>query len=670
MKTGDTVRDGQGNAYQVGNLLGTGLWGKTFLVRRESNDQILVLKVPLAPDDLRADTPAPESFFAACRECLMEQARLYEQGQLPFLPKLEARFTTPDGQPAMLLPRMTDSLAARLAEKLPVSALVDILVAVAQHVRQLAQSGLAGGAFHGNLRPSNVLFNDRGDVFLSDVATPAVRRNLVALVHVLPGGAPHLPPELTATGDAPFAPVADTWALASMLWQGVTLPGGVAEHPRHGLDKMAVGALKDRVIDRMKAEDSNPRFHGRLAERVGVLLSRSLSLETAPSPPFRFARLDEFAQRLDEIGALIRPQVTQVGKVMHDRPAAKPYFETDEVVGFSCTVGVSAGVEGNEEIGVGIAVFDARTDARQKDLDLGYTSDKHPTGRYRFAFRIAGLVPGRYRVRVAFAIRDSGQSPATAETEVEVRAAPGWVPPVEAPREAPLAFARETTGLTTPRVDPPTADDPPPPKTEAPPPDAAPAPSPGATPARSPEPATPARPRPALNPGVPSLLSSRSTERDVARAGDGLLKSGSASSLPADPEPTPFHVPRPVLPEAAEPPRAVPTKGAAAAPPPRAPIASPVPPPPAATVADAEVPVAKLPQNWSLEPIPRAARAPEPEERPSQSSHPDDDVEEPIEPGPLDRAWAAVRGDPYVLIMSSIGAALALLVAVYLVLRS
>ncbi|MBM4392232.1 MAG: hypothetical protein FJ090_14015, partial [Deltaproteobacteria bacterium] len=467
MKTGDTVRDGQGNAYQVGNLLGVGLWGKSFLVRRESNDQIFVLKVPLAPGDLRPDAPAPESFFAAARECLMEQARLYEQGQIPCLPKLEARFTTPDGQPALLLPRMADNLERRLREGMPVSAVVDVVVAVARQVRQLAQNPAVGSGMHGNIRPGNILFNERGDVVLADVATPAVRRNIAALAQAaaalssavgdaasdLPGA--HLPPEIASGQESNWAPVVDTWALAAILWRGVM--AGEAEFPRRGLDRHLIGALKDRVIDRMKEEDSNPRFHGRLSERVGVLLSRSLSLETSPSPPFRFARLDEFAQRLDEIAALNRPQVTQVGKVMHDRPPSKPWFDTDEVVAFSCTVGASAGVEGNEEIGVGIAVFDASTDERLKNLELGYTSDKHPTGRYRFAFKIGGLggaslIPGRYRVRVAFAIRDSGQPPATAETEVEVRAAPGWVPPPEPPREAMLAFTRETTGLTSPRV--------------------------------------------------------------------------------------------------------------------------------------------------------------------------------------------------------------------------
>ena len=35
MKTGDTVRDDQGRVFQIGQILGRGLWGKTYSVREE-----------------------------------------------------------------------------------------------------------------------------------------------------------------------------------------------------------------------------------------------------------------------------------------------------------------------------------------------------------------------------------------------------------------------------------------------------------------------------------------------------------------------------------------------------------------------------------------------------------------------------------------------------------
>ena len=53
MQTGDTVRDGRGRAFQVGQLLGRGLWGKTYSVREEPSGTEYVLKCPLSPDELK-----------------------------------------------------------------------------------------------------------------------------------------------------------------------------------------------------------------------------------------------------------------------------------------------------------------------------------------------------------------------------------------------------------------------------------------------------------------------------------------------------------------------------------------------------------------------------------------------------------------------------------------
>jgi hypothetical protein len=432
MMNGDTVRDG-GHSYQLGQLLGRGVWGKSYVVRRESDDTLHVLKCPLGAADFRGDVP--EAVAQVGKEALLEQARLYEQARHPFLPKLEDRITMPDGMPAIVVPRFAETLERRLAEGMSVGAMLDVLLAVAGHLRQLG--------VHGGLRPTNILFNDRGEVFLTDVVTPAVAR---ALPRLAPGQ-PWLPPEM-ADGKAEIGPGADTWALALLLWRAVTAGDGPPAWPREGLDKAAQVALKDRLIERMKQEDSNPRFHGRLAERTAVLLSRALSKDAAPSPPYRFPRVDELQARLEEVASLVRPQVQNVGKVMVDRPASKPWFTTDEEVAYTVTVGCTAGVEGHEEIGVGIAVFEIDRDFRVKELDLGYTVDKHPSGRYRFAFKIGGLPPGRYKARIAFAIRDSGQPPATTEAEFQVRAAPGWVPRAETAPPQPLPMRPEPETVT------------------------------------------------------------------------------------------------------------------------------------------------------------------------------------------------------------------------------
>jgi len=450
IKTGENVRDGQGTTYQLGQLLGRGLWGKSYVVRRQATDghggdeSLHVLKVPLAPEDFRGEIPGAEAFFAACREALLEQARLYEQAAHPFLPRLEARLTLPDGTPAIVLPRFPESLERRMADALPIGALLDTLLGVAKLLREL------GGdpGLHGGLRPSNVLFNERGEVFLTDLATPSVRRNFARLATVVPGGQPYVPPEFTDSPNAAWGAGVDAYGLAMTLWRGVVAGQTTPPWPRAGLDKAAQVALKDHVVERMKLEDSNPRFHGRLAERVAVLLSRGLSRETAPSPPYRFPRLDELQARLEEIQQLVRPQVSSAGKVLLDRTAAKPWFTTDEDISFTTTVGTTAGVEGQEEIGVGMAMFDLDRDVRVKDLSLGYSVDRHPSGRYRFSFTVGGLGPGRYRARLAFAIRDSGQPPVTSEAEFNVRAAPGWVPRAEPPVPSPLPLRPDPITVT------------------------------------------------------------------------------------------------------------------------------------------------------------------------------------------------------------------------------
>ena len=444
MKTGDTIQDAQGVSWQLGQVLGRGLWGKVYAVRREGDDGGWnggaspldhVLKVPLGPDDFRGEIPAAEAVYAACREAVLEQARLYADGRYPFLPRLEARLTLPDGAPGYIIPRLPDTLERRMTEGLPTANLLDLTYAALRLIRQLPDG------FHGDLRPTNVLLNDRGEVFLTDIATPAVRRALRLLLAASPALSWGWPPEYT-DGVPPWGPVADTWGAAMILWRGAMAGAPAPNPPRAGLDKAAQVALRDRLQDRLKVEDANPRFHARVAERYAVLLSRGLSRESTPSPPFRFPAVDELLGRMDEVAGLIRPQVQTVGKVMLDRPATRPNFDTDEVVAFSCTVGCTLGVEGPEEIGVGIAVFDIDKDVRLKDLDLAYTVDKHPGsgpsgGRYRFGFRITGMGPGRFRVRLAFAIRDSGQPPVTTEAEFNVLPAPGWVPRPEAPALAP-----------------------------------------------------------------------------------------------------------------------------------------------------------------------------------------------------------------------------------------
>src|SRR5690606_26970292 len=117
-------------------------------------------KVPLGPEDFPADAPVPRDLPEACREALLEQARLLERAEHAFLPRLEAVITTADGRPGLLTTRYPTTLQRRLEGGMPLTSALEIVRAVAE---QLARAGQV----HGDLRPSNVLLNERGEPVLA-----------------------------------------------------------------------------------------------------------------------------------------------------------------------------------------------------------------------------------------------------------------------------------------------------------------------------------------------------------------------------------------------------------------------------------------------------------------------------------------------------------------------
>jgi hypothetical protein len=302
---------------------------------------------------------------------------------------------------------------------------------------------------HGALNPSNILINSAGEVHLMDPLTPTNIRNRAALA-TREGylGTAYLPPEVCDETSAPGVTV-DTYSLAMTLFRAAMAPedGKAAPPalPQSGLEKADLVVLKDRIHNRLKTEASNPRFHTRLSERAAAIVNRAVSVETSPSPPYRFNSVPEFSQRLEEVRALVHPTVAQAGKLLLNRPPANQDFDTDEEVRFSCTVGASKGVETYEEISCGLAVFDQDKNERLKNLNCSYTVDRHPSGRFRFSFRIADLSPGPYLVRMAFTIRDSGHEPITTEGEFMVRAAAGYVPPRTETERLPIPLNPQST---------------------------------------------------------------------------------------------------------------------------------------------------------------------------------------------------------------------------------
>lgn len=467
MKTGDIVRDDQGRAFQIGQILGRGLWGKTYSVREEHGPE-WALKVPLSQDDL----PEHASHLAPlCQEILLEQARLLTDNRLPFLLPIDSLITTTDGTPGLLMPRQPLNLERRLSGGYSMDELLDLCQDLAEAVRDLGR--LLSG--HGNLTPTNVLMTEQGRIMLSDPLTPLAAKHIQDLRAAAGSKArpalAYLPPEVRSGGVATGS-AADTYAVGMVLYWGTLasgeVPARIPETPLSGLDKASLVALKDRVHNRLKDEGANPRFHTRLSDRMAAFLNRALSEKTAPSPPYRFLDIAEFHSRLENLRALTNPSVEHVGKILLDRPPGSDSFTTDEDVVFSCTIGCSAGVETHEEIACGLAVFDREKDERIRDLNCAYTVDRHPSGRHRFGFRLSELAPGSYTIRVAFKIRESSADPQVAEGRFERRAAPGYVPPRPKPTRQPIPLERPEADPVTQNRTAPGIQMPPPAPTPAP----------------------------------------------------------------------------------------------------------------------------------------------------------------------------------------------------------
>ena len=231
-------------------------------------------------------------------------------------------------------------------------------------------------------------------------------------------------------------------------------------------------------------------------------------------------------------------------------------------------------------------------------------------------------------------MRDRRQAPATAETEFEVRAAPGWVPPPEPPPGAPaLSFVRESLADTAPEGD-------------------------AAEIAPAPEPAfAPTPDRPPERKVLPPVQTAPAPLEELRPSPSPAVRPTPVAAAVPPLRPTPM--PPAAAPEVRSEPRMP-----AIAP---APIASPLPPPLAAMggTGMTEEPAFKAPENWTYEPIPRSRVTAEVEDPPSSIEE-----EEEEEPGLLSRAVATLKNDPFVLVMVGLGGLIAILLLVFLAIRS
>ncbi|MEZ4319491.1 MAG: hypothetical protein R3F61_18390 [Myxococcota bacterium] len=417
MKTGDIVTDSRAQAWTLTALLGEGVWARTWLVKDDEGRQ-RVLKAPYETADL---PPASADKVPLMRKCALEQAEILAT-EAPLLIPLEDSITLPTGATALLLPWYPTTLQRQLSSGIPLTEALHVMLSVTDGLAKHPRA-------HGNLRPSNILIDPHGTPVLMDVATHTSQSLMTTHERGAPQRKAWSPPDRIA---------ADTWAICQALHVAVQLEEGESDGPAvlptagsGGLDKVALAALKDAAVARLKRDGANARFISRTAERLSTILARGLSRDADPSPPYRFLKATDLVPRLREVVALTDPGIDSVGKLILSSAADGEIFSGPSAVGFTVSVAPTEGVNEATDIvcGVRLTDLDAQGEGRVPLDDAQFTVDRHPSGRFRFEFNLPEVAPGRYAVRVAFSVKESGQDPVVAEGRFEVRPPAGYVPP-------------------------------------------------------------------------------------------------------------------------------------------------------------------------------------------------------------------------------------------------
>ncbi len=454
LKVGDVVIDREGRAWTLEATLGRGLWGRSWSVRHDSG-AVAVLKVPLHASDFAGRHDARELAALARTACEAQRDLLAARPYAALAPLLglvdDAPAEAASAAGGYFLPRLPSDLDTRLRGGL---SLHEAIAAIAGITDALHRADTA----HANLRPSNIFLADEGRVVLTDPHVTLDPTALRRLSDALPPRPAWVPPEvqrgaIDAIGGR--AAMTDTWALCQLLLailRGVHGDPGhrtLAESLREGLGRSDLAAVKDTGADRIAASDVPRRFAGRVTERLGAVLSRGLSEADEPSPPYRFATLADFAARMDEIVDLMRPEVRHVSRPLLSSRAKDGTFDTGQPVAFTVNVTTSTGVVAPDDVVVGLVLRDldapsedggVQPGARVRVAGARVDVQRHHSGRWRYAFELPDVAPGRYALKIGVRIQDDTSALVEAEGTFVVRATAGYVPPA-APAEPPAATA-------------------------------------------------------------------------------------------------------------------------------------------------------------------------------------------------------------------------------------
>lgn len=434
MKTGDTIRDASGVTYTMGRVLGRGLWGKTFIAQSANKTQC-IFKVPFAPNDLPYGS---EKLAQISRSILLEQGELLSQSPDSVFVRPADRFTTQSGLPCLRF-EVLPSMAYQIRKGIRLEHTLSTVLQIANRL----QSSPERDYIHGNLHLTNVFYHPEHGVLLSDPMSPTLRKHLSEFLELAPHKVAYFAPEIRDSNESKINVASDMYALAMIIYRCTMHHKDSAPNlPLGGLNRALKTDFQEIAQKHLAEEGSNPRFRTRLSISLGRFIGRALSQPVEPSPPYRFHRLDETAQRLNELSTMFAPYIERVGKIIWNLPISKDQFFYGEAVEFSCSVDTNPQLDNFEDIACGLAVIDDNTGEPIKEHSGSFTVDTHAGGRLRFSIQIPNLPPSQYTIRAAFRIAESMEEPEVTEASISVVPPPGFVP-----SEKPLP---ESTALRFP----------------------------------------------------------------------------------------------------------------------------------------------------------------------------------------------------------------------------
>lgn len=403
----DNLRERSGDAFEVEALLGTGAFGQVYRVRSVRDGSRFALKTARVGG-------GPEG-VELLRE-LGQRTRSLAGSGVPGVAWLEE---TPLGTPGMMMPLYAVSLAERLREAPPLREVVAIVARAARAVSGLERQGQV----HGNLRATNLLVDETGAVLLSD---PLPARSFLAGPPPHPADPAPSPPEGRAGPEAAEGRAsADTYALGAILYQSVR---ALSRRPMPQVGSAGISSPErkalEEALDELLSLAVPDSFRPRILREAVAITCRAASRRDSPSPPYRYLRAEEMAERLERLARMFRPEVVEVGPLRVEFPSGRVSFRSGEIARFAVLVSGSEGAADPDGIEVFTTVTDLDRGRKVTGARISYSVRRYDTGRMSYRFEVEDLPVGRMELKVAFRCAGSSAAARLAAASCVVEAEP------------------------------------------------------------------------------------------------------------------------------------------------------------------------------------------------------------------------------------------------------